>query len=221
MPKYSTTWDVDPVLSVIEKLGPDQSLSLKDLSLKLGFLLAVTSTNRVSEVVSHDLRFRRFSPEGVSFQLPFLIKKTKVGQNLKTSFHASFPSNPNLCVEQCLKEYENCTLPFHVVDPAKPNRLLFSHIRPHKPITSETLVRWVKEVLARAGVDTNIFKAHSVQWASATAAHNKGVSLEDILHLAEWSAHSMFRRFYYQPTHNPGPARSLVSTPYEKDTSPL
>ena len=116
---------------------------------------------------------------------------------------------------QCLKEYETSTLPFRVVDPARPNRLLLSYIRPHKPITSDTLGRWVKEVLARAGIDTNIFKAHLVRGASATAAHNKGVSLEDILHLADWSTDSMFRRFYYRPTHNPGPARSLVNTPYE------
>ena len=90
LPRYSTTWDVDPVLSFIGKLGPKESLSLKDLSLKLGFLLAVTSMDRVSEVVSHDLRVRRFSPEGVSFQLPFLTKKTKVGQSLKTSFMPVF-----------------------------------------------------------------------------------------------------------------------------------
>ena len=76
LPSYSTTWDVDPVLSFIGKLGPKESLSLKDLSLKLGFLLPVTSMDRVSEVVSHDLRVRRFSPEGVSFQLPFLTKIT-------------------------------------------------------------------------------------------------------------------------------------------------
>ena len=215
LPRYSTTWDVDPVLSFIGKLDPNESLSLKDLSLKLGFLLAVTSMDRVSEVVSHDLRFRRFSPEGVSFQLPFLTKKTKVGQSLKTSFHASFPSNPNLCVVQCLKEYETRTLPFRVVDPARPNRLLLSYIRHHKPITSDTLGRWVKEVLASAGINTNVFKAHSVRGASATAAHNKGASLEDILHSADWSTDSMFRRFYYRPTHNPGPARSLVNTPYE------
>ena len=52
------------------------------------------------------------------------------------------------------------------------------------------------------GVDTIIiFKAHSVQGASATAAHNKGVSLEYIPHLADWSADSMFRRFCYKPNY--------------------
>ena len=82
--------------------------------------------------------------------------------NLKTSFHASFPSNPNLCDVQCLKEYENHIFPFREVDPARPNRLVLSYIQPHKSITSETLDRWVKEALAKAGVDTNIFKAYSV-----------------------------------------------------------
>ena len=105
--------------------------------------------DRVSEVVAHDLRFRQFSPEGVSFQLPELIKKTKVGQNLKTSFHASFPNNPNLCVVQCLQEYERRTLSFRGFDPAKPNRLLLSYIRSHKLITSETVSRWIKDVLGR------------------------------------------------------------------------
>ena len=40
LPRYSTTWDVDPVLSFIENLGPNQSLSLKELSLKLGFSIS-------------------------------------------------------------------------------------------------------------------------------------------------------------------------------------
>jgi len=53
---------------------------------------------RVSEVVSHDLRYRRYIPEGVTFALPDLTKKSRAGQDLKTSFHASFEENPNLCV---------------------------------------------------------------------------------------------------------------------------
>ena len=149
LPKYSTTWDVDVLLSFIEKLGPNGSLSPKDLSQKLGILLTLTAMHRVSEVVAHDRRFRQFSPEGVSLQLPELIKKTKVGQNLKTSFHASFPNNPNLCVVQCLQEYERRTLSFRGFDPAKPNRLFLSYIRPHKLITSESLSRWIKDVLGR------------------------------------------------------------------------
>ena len=88
------------------------SLSLKDLYQKLGFLLALTAMERVSEVVAHDLRYRRFYPEGVTFSLPDLTKKSRAGQSLKTSFHASFEENPNLCVVKCLKVYGHRTSEF-------------------------------------------------------------------------------------------------------------
>ena len=48
-------------------------------------------------------------------------------------------------------------------------------------------------------MDTDTFKAHSVRGASTTAALAKGVSLQDILHTADWSAESTFQRFYCQP----------------------
>ena len=64
--RYSSTWYVGLDVSVIVALGIKESLSLKDLSQKLGFLLALTAMERVSEVVSYDLRYRRFVPEGVS-----------------------------------------------------------------------------------------------------------------------------------------------------------
>ena len=47
-----------------------------------------------------------------------------------------------------------------------------------------------------------IFKAHSVREASAIAAFNKRVTIENILQAAEWSTDSTFRRFYYQPSHS-------------------
>ena len=104
--------------------GGNESLSLKDLSQKLGFLLALTAMERVSEVVSHDLGYRRFHPEGVTFALPDLTKKSRAGKDLKTSFHASFEETPNLCVVKCLKVYEHRTSEFRPLDPSKPNKLL-------------------------------------------------------------------------------------------------
>ena len=47
LPRYSSTWDVSLVVSFIDGLGVNESLSLKDLSQKLGFLLALTAMERV------------------------------------------------------------------------------------------------------------------------------------------------------------------------------
>ena len=53
--------------------------------------------------------------------------------------------------------------------------LFISYIKPHKPVTLQRIAHWIKDLLGQAGVDTSVFKAHSVQGAAATAALNKGV----------------------------------------------
>ena len=45
-----------------------------------------------------------------------------------------------------------------------------SFMKPHNPVTSSTIARWLKQVMESAGIDTIIFKAHSVRSASTSAA---------------------------------------------------
>lgn len=45
--KYSTTWEIDPVLRRLERWSPTEGLSLKEISLKLTMLLALGSAFRV------------------------------------------------------------------------------------------------------------------------------------------------------------------------------
>ena len=49
-----------------------------------------------------------------------------------------------------------------------------------------------------AGIDTRIFKAHSVRGAATTVAANALLPLEEMLNMADWSNVSMFRQFYYK-----------------------
>ena len=58
-------------------------------------------------------------------------------------------------------------------------------------------------MLERAGINTEIFKAHSVRSASASAATGAGLTTSDILNAADWSTESVVRKFYYKPAHNP------------------
>ena len=66
-------------------------------------------------------------------------------------------------------------------------------------MTSQHIANWLKDILGKAGIDTSVFKAHSVRGDSSTAASMKGVSIEDILRTADWSNDSTFQRFYYHP----------------------
>jgi len=64
----------------------------KDLSEKLVVLLALTSADRSSELAAHDLKFRKFHPEGVEFNLPELTKSVRLGKKSQILFSCEPPS---------------------------------------------------------------------------------------------------------------------------------
>ena len=47
-----------------------------------------------------------------------------------------------------------------------------------------------------AGIDTSVFKAHSVRGAASSAAFAAGCSLKEILKTANWSSAKTFHKFY-------------------------
>ena len=112
-----------------------------------------------------------------------------------------------MCPIECLREYEKRTeaLRPNVSDANVSNKLFLSYIRPHRPVSSSTLARWMKETLNAAEVDTSIFKAQSSWGAATTAAVEAGISLPQILTLADWSGPSTFNKFYYRPSFDSHP----------------
>lgn len=209
-PRYVTTWDVDMVVEYCRSMGQNNTLSLKQLSQKLALLMALVEASRVSELQALDLRYRFYRPEGVFFQLPTLGKKRIVGAPPKEMMFGAFPEDSRLCVAKCLRRYEECTAQYRKMEPSSPQPVFLSYIKPHGPVTSQRIAHWLKEILGSAGVNTAVFKAHSVRGASSTAASDKGVPIEDILRTADWSTDSTFRRFYYRPTHQNRYARAVL-----------
>lgn len=211
-PRYVATWDVDMVTEYLKGLGENSSLTLKQLSQKLALLMALVEASRVSELQALDLRYRSYRPEGVVFQLPTLGKKRVAGAPPKEVFFGAFPDDSHLCVMKFLKHYEDVTAQYRKKDLNIPRPLFLSYIKPHAPVTLQRIANWLKEILKKAGVDTAMFKAHSVRGASSTAALRKGVLIEDILRTADWSTDSTFRRFYYRPTYESNYAQTLLQS---------
>ncbi|CAB3991639.1 Integrase recombinase xerD [Paramuricea clavata] len=208
-PKYSHTWKVSQVLGYVKSLGPNENLSLKNWPFKLVTLLGLTAPDRSSDLAKRDLRWRTFHPEGVSFSLSDLSKTSKPGDTPKTSYHAAFREDKDLCPVECLMFYEIKTKEFRSVD--EHNKLFLSHILPHNPVSSSTLARWIKSMLQLAGADTSIFTAHSLRGAATTEALNHGVSITDILGIADWSQESTSARFYYKPRFDVSPGNAVLS----------
>uniref|UniRef100_A0A1X7UAY8 Tyr recombinase domain-containing protein n=1 Tax=Amphimedon queenslandica TaxID=400682 RepID=A0A1X7UAY8_AMPQE len=91
--------------------------------------------------------------------------------------------------------------------------MLMALTRPSHSVDLSNLdltARWLKQVMTAAGIDTIIFKAHSVRSASMSAASTAGVTTEDILNAADWSTESSFSRIYYKPVCNPVFASAIL-----------
>ena len=211
MPCYQSSWDVSLVLDYFRAQSENIDLPLKTLSHKLAMLLALTAPKRSSELQLLDTRFMRLHPEGVEFRLPGL---TKTSSEISLVFFTKFERDHNLCVLHCLQAYMEKTRVSHpILAPAQPNQLLISYRRPHAPVKSCTIARWIKSVLGKAGIDTNIFKAHSTRSASTLRALSGGVSLEEVLKMVDWSGPSIFNRFYYRLHFDNAFAWSVLESP--------
>ena len=201
-PRYSTTWDVSVVTNHIESLGDNQDLdlTLADLTLKVVALLALTRPSRSVDLTNLDIRFRHFCPEGVTFHAAKLAKQSRQTKPVKEFFFPKFEQNKKLCPVLALQEYEKRTSEKRSSNGS--TQLLIAMIKPHKPVSSSTVARWLKTVLNNAGIDTSIFKAHSVRSAATSSASEAGVTTATILDAADWATETVFQRFYYKPKHN-------------------
>ena len=93
---------------------------------------------------------------------------------------------PNLCIASCLEAYVKATSLYRKGD----DRLILSIKSPYKPISSQTISKWIKSILTNAGIDTTVFSSHSTRHVASSAAFNKSVDLETIKKTAGWSSKS-------------------------------
>lgn len=66
---------------------------------------------------------------------------------------SSFESDPLLCTVACYREYISRTLLSHRSSQSAHSQLLLANVKPHKPVVSSTIARWIKCVLLASGVD--------------------------------------------------------------------
>lgn len=153
----------------------------------------------VSALTKLDLKFCQLLPEGVSFTLTSPRKRGSPKDDAK-AFFAQFPSNTNLCPKSTFEHFLQRTKELRLkLDSSQQDILFLSYVKPHKPISTASLSRWLRACINNAGIDTAIFKAHSVRGASTTAAANNNVPLKEILQMADWSNPNTFQKYYYKP----------------------
>ncbi|KAI8513154.1 hypothetical protein Bbelb_097930 [Branchiostoma belcheri] len=131
---------------------------------------------------------------------------TLPGKPARECFWAAFPQDRRLCAFTYLKEYLRRTSSLRKEGGGE-QKLFISFSRPHRPVGSATLARWVK-----SGVDTATFSAHFTRGASTSAATAAGVSLHSIMNAADWSRESTFLKYYRRDNNQHTFDQAVLST---------
>lgn len=197
-PRYKEIWDVTLVLNYLRKLSPAKSLSLKNLTLKLVMLIALISAQRVQSLHLLSLDNLHMKNNKAVFVIDQLLKHSRPGNAGKILDLQAYPVDRRLCVLTYLKQYINATQELR----GDEKHLLISYTKPHKRISTQTVSRWIKTTLAAAGIDVNVYKAHSTRAAATSTAHKLDVPVAEVLEAAGWSKELTFRKYYKKPVIN-------------------
>ena len=91
-----------------------------------------------------------------------LLKQSKPGHHLAVMSFETFAEDENLCLVKVISEYLQRTEHLRTGE-----KLLISSVKPHKAVSKDTVARWIKNTMQKAGID-NMFKPHSI-WAASTS----------------------------------------------------
>jgi integrase len=193
-PRYVQTWDITRVLDYIDNQGANEGLLLPDLTRKLVFLLAAVGITRISELANLSQHPLQKLSNAWILRLSRWKKNTNYSKHrVPTLIVPYFPANKNLCPVSCLEAYIRATSPWRSPESES---LFLSIMKPHNPVTKDTLGRWIRELVAAAGIDIRTFAPHSIRSATASRALKAGVSIPEILKAADWSSEHTFLKYY-------------------------
>ncbi|KYN29546.1 hypothetical protein ALC57_01011 [Trachymyrmex cornetzi] len=109
----------------------------------------------------------------IEIKIPDRIKTFKPGSKQPLLVLLIYEKDPNICPVRTLQIYLQKTKDLR----KNINSLFITFKRPFKKVSSQTLNRWLKDILYSSEIDTDIFSVHSTRHASTSAARRKGISI--------------------------------------------
>jgi integrase len=189
-PKYDCIWDPTCVLELFRSWDSNDKLTLKLLSFKLASLLALCTAQRaqtLSAVVVDNIKISQVA----EIKIPKLLKTYCPNRTQPVLVLPKLETDPKVCPVYTLQEYLSRTASLRQCQ-----TLFISFIKPHGPITTQTLSKWLKKVLELAGIHTS-FTGHSFRHSATSKASELGVSMDKIYSAAGWTEKSkVFAKHY-------------------------
>ncbi|CAC5406581.1 unnamed protein product [Mytilus coruscus] len=165
--KLLPEWDLQLVLTLLQKepFEPIENIDLKHLTFKTVFLISITTFRRCSDLqslrVNHS--FMRIQQKGITFIRCGLAKQDRQNHRNSKIVVPAFTDNKKLDPVTCLLQYIERTKKFRSsLDKDQQGKLFLSTCE-HKPVTSQTISKWIVQMIKLACPDSSLenIKAHS------------------------------------------------------------
>ena len=189
--KRNETWDPTTLLDFINGMGENTTLTLQQLTYKTVGLLMLLSGSRVHCIHAFSTLCMTRSEGVYTFYPTVLLKHSRPKFRGNPIIYRNYPSNQNLCVVKALDEYISRKTAICTTD-----ALLITHRRPHKPAHRDTVARWLKDLLQKAGIKN--YTAHTYRAAGTSLAHTLKLSTKDIMKQGQWTRESTWSRYYHK-----------------------
>ena len=211
------SWNLSLVLHQLTKapFEPIKEASMKHLTFKTVFLLALGSGKRRSEIhawLHRNIRHQSDWSKVSLYPSPSFLSKNQLAKEgpesvapvvipaLAPTLDKSLRSDRSLCPVRALRYYLDRTS-----DLRQNKELVFVSFKKgfNKDISPATISSWIKQTVIlcyelsdHQAHTLHQVKAHDVRAFAASKAFQSGVSLEQILSACHWKSHNTFTQFY-------------------------
>ena len=200
IPKCNIVWDTEIVLKYLKRLSPCHKLNISVLTWKLAVLTALLTGQRTQSLHLIDIRNITVTKSKLKIRYGDLLKQTRPGYQLNELTVKAYAPDKRLCLVLLIQEYLNRVKPVR----GEVTKLFLTTQPPIKAASQQTIARWIKNTLIKAGLDITLFTPHSTRCASATKAKSANIPLPTIIKTAGWSSSSTFAKYYDKPIANEG-----------------
>ena len=199
--KLVPEWDLCLVLGCLRKppFEPLKDASLKHVTWKTCFLVAITTFRRCSDLQSLQLGEETVNVQrkGVTFIRTGMAKQDRPSHVSCNIFVPAFTKDKLLDPKRALTYYLRRTENFRNSDRLK---MFIAVNKPHKPVSCKTISRWITDTIKfcyrTEGKTPGRVHGHQTRSYGPSWARFKGTSSKDIMEAADWSRETTFVKYY-------------------------
>ena len=150
LPRYMHIWDINLVLTYYNRIDHNEDLEFEYLVKKIVMLFIILRARGKHALSTIYVENIVFKDDKVILLPNKTVKHSKPTRPLQPLIYNAYRENIKLCLVNCLLSYlERRKL--LVNDDVK--ELVISYGKPHRPVGSDALSRWIKDELKLSGID--------------------------------------------------------------------